>query len=94
MYGVYEAVNAQQPPTPQDTSYVEDEIRSYSPEIVRVVEASWYRINGPTVEILHHIECTGPPSDTSDWLAVLPDGTGSFVPQVTVADLLPAMHVA
>ena len=57
----------------------------------RIINASWYRINGDSIQILYNIRCVDPPEQYSRWIAVTPDSAGNLVPQVTAADLVPAL---
>ena len=88
VYAIYQAVNAAQTPAPGDTSYTEDVIQN--PTVAdRVVEASWYRINGAHVEILYSVVCPG--RQYSAWFDVRPEATG-FQPQIRAIQLVPALQ--
>ncbi len=88
VYAIYQAINAAQTPTPGDTSYVEDQVQN-PVGADRIVEASWYRINGTHVEILYNVSCPG--RQYSAWFDVLPEAAG-FQPQISAIQLVPALQ--
>ena len=88
VYAIYQAVNAAQTPAPGDTSYIEDELQNPT-GADRIVEASWYRINGTHVEILYNVVCPG--RQYSAWFDVRPESAG-FRPQIRAIQLVPALQ--
>ncbi len=83
---VWRAINANRDPDPEDPVFTDDEIQDGTPD--RVVERSWYRINGGHVQVLYAISCPGQPI-VERWVTLNPNANGGLDPEVTPPDLIP-----
>ncbi len=54
----------------------------------RVIERSWYRINGDHIQVLYAVSCPGQPV-VERWVTVTPTPGGGLDPRVTPPDLVP-----
>jgi hypothetical protein len=86
---VWVAVNAQQAPTVSDPSYVGDITNPGG--VGAVVNQGWFRIQGTSVQVKYAVTCPGQ-GVVERWVTVVPDGSGTLVPQLRAADLVPALH--
>ena len=83
---VWESVNAAAKPDPADPTFTDDAVHGDHPD--RVVERSWYRINGDHIQVLYAVSCPGQPV-VERWVTVTPTATGGVEPRVTPPDLIP-----
>ena len=86
---VWAAVNAEQAPDPSDPNYVEDVTNPGG--IGRVVETSWYRVEGASIQVRYTVTCPGA-NAVARWVTVVPDSSGNLVPQVRAIDLVGSLH--
>ena len=86
---MWAAVNAEQAPDPSDPNYVEDVTNPGG--IGRVVETSWYRVEGASIQVRYAVTCPGANAVTR-WVTVVPDWSGNLVPQVRAIDLVGPLH--
>jgi hypothetical protein len=86
---VWAAVNAEQAPDPSDPNYVEDVTNPGG--VGRVVETSWYRVDGTSIQVRYAVTCPGS-TTVARWVTVVPDSAGNLVPQVQAIDLVGSLH--
>lgn len=53
--------------------------------------SSWYRISGGATQVLYDVRCPNQPPHQA-WVRVVADANGQPVPQLSAADLLPALE--
>ena len=84
------AVNAQQTPSVQDPTYVEDVLLTPTPGMVdTIVRSNWFRLDGSTAVIKVNGLCAGNRTAVA-WWPLVPDGAGNLVLQVSAQDLVPS----
>jgi hypothetical protein len=84
---VWAAVNRGGDPEPEDPVFTDDEVVG---PYERVVQRSWFRIHGDTIQVLYVVECPGQAA-VEQWVTVVPTANGGLAPQVTPEQLLPSL---